>query len=75
MEARWYHTGYKPTLEEYLNVASISIGYPTIVTQAYLFIKNPIPEKELKSLESIPDLMRWCGIVSRITDDLATASV
>ncbi|KAL4291032.1 hypothetical protein GQ457_14G010580 [Hibiscus cannabinus] len=59
LEARWYHSGYTQTFEEYMENAWISITGPLVVTQASLFVTNKINEKELEFLESYPELLHW----------------
>ncbi|XP_044497614.1 (R)-limonene synthase 1, chloroplastic-like [Mangifera indica] len=73
-EAQWYHSQYKPTLEEYMKNAWITITGPTMTLVAYLSSKNPITEKELEYLESQPDLVYWASMVFRIQDDMGTSS-
>ncbi|KAJ0017681.1 hypothetical protein Pint_11296 [Pistacia integerrima] len=72
-EARWYHNQYKPTLDEYLNNAYLSITGPIIATLSYISSTNPILEKDLEFLESIPDIVKWSSLVFRLQDDLGTS--
>ncbi|XP_031259011.1 (R)-limonene synthase 1, chloroplastic-like [Pistacia vera] len=72
-EARWYHNQYKPTLDEYLNNAYLSITGPIIATLSYISSANPILEKDLEFLESIPDIVKWSSLVFRLQDDLGTS--
>ncbi|KAK6264850.1 hypothetical protein SCA6_020284 [Theobroma cacao] len=58
LEARWCHSGYTPTLEEYMN-AWISKTGPLIAIPASLFVTNQINEKELEFLQSYPDILHW----------------
>nr|J7LQ09.1 RecName: Full=Trans-alpha-bergamotene synthase; AltName: Full=Terpene synthase 7; Short=LdTPS7 [Phyla dulcis]AFR23371.1 trans-alpha-bergamotene synthase [Phyla dulcis] len=73
-EAKWYHSGYFPSTEEYLNVAWISITGPVLLFHAYFSIMNPIDMKELQYLEQYPGIIRWPSTVLRLADDLGTAS-
>ncbi|CAM8922603.1 unnamed protein product [Rhodiola kirilowii] len=36
-EARWFHSGYKPSLDEYMSNAWISVGVPTAFLHVHLF--------------------------------------
>ena len=36
VEARWFYSGYIPTVEEYLENACISVGGPAAVFHAYI---------------------------------------
>ncbi|XVF25950.1 hypothetical protein REPUB_Repub13aG0258200 [Reevesia pubescens] len=74
LEARWYHSGYTPTLEEYMKNGWISITGPLIAIQASLFLTNQINQKELEFLERYPDLLYWSSVIFRLQDDLGTSS-
>ncbi|XP_031262430.1 (R)-limonene synthase 1, chloroplastic-like [Pistacia vera] len=72
-EARWYHDQYKPTLDEYLNNAYISVTGPIMATLSYISSANPILEKDLEFLESNPDIIKWSSTAFRLQDDLGTS--
>ncbi|KAL0442876.1 UNVERIFIED_CONTAM: Trans-alpha-bergamotene synthase [Sesamum latifolium] len=74
LEATWYHSGYFPSTEEYLNTAWVSISGPVLLFHAYFCITNPINKGELQSLERYPGIIRWPSMVLRLTDDLGTTS-
>ncbi|KAL1537412.1 exo-alpha-bergamotene synthase-like [Salvia divinorum] len=73
LEARWFHSGYVPTTNEYLNTAWVSISGPLLLFYGY-FTTNPINKKELKRLEQYPGIIRWPSTVLRLADDLGTSS-
>nr|AIS39008.1 terpene synthase 7 [Salvia miltiorrhiza] len=73
LEARWFHSGYVPTTDEYLNTAWKSISGPLLLFYGY-FSTNPINKKELQSLEQYPGIIRWPSTVLRLADDLGTSS-
>nr|AFP23130.1 monoterpene synthases [Picrorhiza kurrooa] len=74
LEARWYHNGYFPSLDEYLNTAWISISGPVLLFHAYFTMANPVNKNELQSLEQNDGIIRWPSMVLRLTDDLGTTS-
>uniref|UniRef100_A0A1W7HBW9 Putative trans-alpha-bergamotene synthase n=1 Tax=Scoparia dulcis TaxID=107240 RepID=A0A1W7HBW9_SCODU len=74
LEAKWYYSGYFPTLNEYLNVAYISISGPVLLFHAYFSIINPINKEDLQNLEHHPGIIRFPSMVLRLTDDLGTTS-
>ncbi|KAF8409446.1 hypothetical protein HHK36_005522 [Tetracentron sinense] len=74
LEAKWYHSGYTPTLEEYLNNAWISISAPVILVHSYFFVTNPITKEALECLESYPNIIRWSSMILRLCDDLGTST-
>ncbi|KAH9751691.1 TPS27 [Citrus sinensis] len=74
VEAKWYHSKYKPTLGEFLENGLVSIGGPMGTMTAYLSVTNPIIEKELEFLESNQDIIHWSFKILRLQDDLGTSS-
>ena len=75
LEAKWYHTRYTPTLQEYLSNASFSISGPVILLHAYLFVTNTITEEALECFERNSNIIRWSSLIVRLIDDLGTSSV
>ncbi|XP_060669262.1 terpene synthase 10-like [Ziziphus jujuba] len=73
-EAKWYHIGYTPTFEEYMENAWISIGGPVLLANAHLFVSNPIAQEALQFLEDHPYILRWPSMILRLADDLGTSS-
>ncbi|KAH7525553.1 hypothetical protein JRO89_XSUnG0072200 [Xanthoceras sorbifolium] len=74
VEAKWFHSGYKPTMEEYMINALKSVSIPMLNVNAYLSAANPIIEKELEYLESTPDILQCSSEIGRLQNDLATPS-
>ncbi|XP_022928103.1 terpene synthase 10-like [Cucurbita moschata] len=73
LEAKWYHTNYKPTLEEYLDNAWISISGPVILVHAYAFVTSPTLQ-DMESLVEYADIIYWSSTILRLADDLGTSS-
>ncbi|KAF3432677.1 hypothetical protein FNV43_RR23779 [Rhamnella rubrinervis] len=73
-EAKWYHSGYAPTLEEYIQIAWISISAPLALVHAYFFVTNPITQEALQWLEQYKGIIQTTSIVFRLADDLGTAT-
>ncbi|KAK2989407.1 hypothetical protein RJ640_000382 [Escallonia rubra] len=74
VEAKWYNSGYIPTLEEYMNNAWISISAPVMLTHCYFSSTDCITEEALECLEKYPNITRWPAVILRLIDDLATSS-
>nr|QJX58294.1 (+)-sabinene synthase transcript variant 2 [Salvia officinalis] len=72
-EAYWYYNGYKPSLEEYLNNAKISISAPTIISQLYFTLANSIDETAIESLYQYHNILYLSGTILRLADDLGTS--
>ncbi|XP_059628847.1 (-)-alpha-terpineol synthase-like isoform X3 [Cornus florida] len=74
IEAKWYHSGYTPTLSEYLGNAWMSISGPLILIYAYFFITKLVTKEALEYLEKYPSILRHTSIAFRLADDLGTSS-
>ncbi|XP_068644979.1 (-)-alpha-terpineol synthase-like [Aristolochia californica] len=72
-EARWFHSGYIPSFEEYIENACISSSGALILIHAYVLLDLVIEEEELQFLQSYPDLIRGPSLIFRLCNDLATA--
>ncbi|URD96744.1 Myrcene synthase, chloroplastic [Musa troglodytarum] len=72
VEARWYHQGYTPNLEEYLENARVSISGPLILTLAYC-TSDDITREALDGFQSCPEIARWSSMILRLCDDLGTS--
>ncbi|XP_050225769.1 terpene synthase 10-like isoform X2 [Mercurialis annua] len=57
LEAKWYYSGYTPSLQEYIDNAWISISAPLILVHAYFLLKTPITDDALKCLNEYPDII------------------
>ncbi|KAI3705362.1 hypothetical protein L1987_75598 [Smallanthus sonchifolius] len=68
LEARWFNSGYTPTLEEYLNNSRTTVAIPVIVSCAYFLDSNVSIE------ENLQNVIQWSAVVLRLADDLGTAS-
>lgn len=75
MEARWYHDGYQPTLEEYLGNTFVTVAGPIVALYAYIYTANPIKQEELEFIENFSDIIRLEYEVFRISDDYGTSGV
>ncbi|KAM7530147.1 hypothetical protein LguiB_033557 [Lonicera macranthoides] len=73
LEAKWYYSGYTPTLEEYMDNAWISISAPVILVHAHFFVTNPLTADSLECLKKYPDIIRWPSVILRLTNDLGTS--
>ncbi|KAK8964073.1 hypothetical protein KSP40_PGU004631 [Platanthera guangdongensis] len=72
-EARWYHSGYTPTLNEYLENAWVSISGSLILTSSY-YLSDDLTLESLGRLELYYDIVRPSSLLFRLYGDLATAT-
>ncbi|XP_078166179.1 monoterpene synthase 7, chloroplastic-like [Carex rostrata] len=74
VEARWYHNGYAPTLEEYLQNAHVSIAGIVSLSNAYC-INDYVTAKDLEQFSyGYPNIVRYSSMNFRLYNDLATSS-
>ncbi|CAL9050432.1 unnamed protein product [Musa banksii] len=72
VEARWYHQGYTPNLEEYLENALVSIAGPLALTLAYC-TSDDVTREALEDFHSCPEIARRSFMILRLCDDLCTS--
>ncbi|PIA45516.1 hypothetical protein AQUCO_01700795v1 [Aquilegia coerulea] len=69
-EAKWFHQGYMPTSEEYLENAMYSVGAHMALLFAYFLTANTITKEALECIERFPDLIYCPAIMFRFANDL-----
>ncbi|XP_065858807.1 terpene synthase 10-like [Euphorbia lathyris] len=74
LEAKWYHSGYKTSLKEYLKNSWISISGPLLLVHAYFAATNQITNEATDSLkDSYPEVVQLSSLITRLADDLGTS--
>ncbi|KAA3453118.1 terpene synthase 10-like isoform X1 [Gossypium australe] len=74
LEAKWYYIGYTPTLQEYMDNASISVGGSLMLAHSYL-VTDHITEEGLHSIqENYSDIVHRSSLIIRLANDLGTSS-
>lgn len=75
VEAKWYSSGYVPTLDEYIENALVSVGGPLTLVHAFFFITNPTRKEASEFLQEYQNIFRYASMIVRYADDLGTSSV
>ncbi|KAL8245325.1 hypothetical protein R6Q59_011583 [Mikania micrantha] len=73
-EARWFNSGYTPTLNEFLDNAYISIGALPIIKHAYILTLTSVSKDSLQQIERAEKLIRNACTIVRLTNDMGTSS-
>nr|WHE05705.1 terpenoid synthase [Curcuma wenyujin] len=73
VEAKWFHGGYTPTLNEYLDNTWISISGPAIFTNAYCMANN-LTKHALERFSEYPAIAKPSSMLGRLYNDLATST-
>ncbi|KAL3508580.1 hypothetical protein ACH5RR_027981 [Cinchona calisaya] len=71
-EAKWFHNGRVPKVEEYLKVALVSGAYMMLATTSILLMGNheSVSTKILDWVTNEPLIVRAASIICRLTDDM-----
>ncbi|XP_050234277.1 terpene synthase 10-like [Mercurialis annua] len=75
LEAKWYYSGYIPSLQEYLENRWVSIAMPLVFVHAFFTIPNQISEETITCLEGSPDMIQLSSLICGLADDLGTSSL
>jgi len=75
IEARWYHSGFIPSLGEYIENAWISIGAPDILIHSYFLIPRLFKMEDLVRLEENSNMIRLSAMLVRLANDLGSYKV
>nr|AAL17636.1 d-limonene synthase [Agastache rugosa] len=73
MESKWYYSGHKPSLEEYLENSWISVSGPCVLTHEFFGVTDSLAKDTLDSLYEYHDIVRWSSYLLRLADDLGTS--
>ena len=74
-EARWFYSGYIPTVDEYLENACISVGGQAAIVHAYILYGCTLTKNSLDCFKNGSELIYWSSLITRLSDDLGTWEV
>ncbi|KAE8692736.1 Isoprene synthase [Hibiscus syriacus] len=72
-EAKWAHSKYVPTFEDYLENAWMSVSGHAFLVHAYFLQSTNITSEALDCLERYHDVLRWPSMIFRLCNDLGTS--
>nr|WNI01955.1 terpene synthase [Psidium guajava] len=72
-EAKCYHKGYVPTLEEYLPTSVTSTGGPLMLFCIFLLTTKKLTHEALDYVSKTPRIIYISGLILRLNDDLGTS--
>ncbi|VVA40126.1 PREDICTED: (-)-germacrene D synthase [Prunus dulcis] len=70
-EARWLHEGCIPSMEEYMHVATTSVGNTLLSTISLLGMGDVVTKEAFEWLFSNPKILRASNIIFRLMNDIA----
>ncbi|KAF7850211.1 hypothetical protein BT93_L5741 [Corymbia citriodora subsp. variegata] len=71
-EAKWFHTGYTPTLEEYMPLALLTSGYEALSIIALVGMGDVVTKDAFEWLLGDCKILRASEIIGRLMDDIAS---
>ncbi|KAF7139798.1 hypothetical protein RHSIM_Rhsim06G0189200 [Rhododendron simsii] len=74
-EAKWYHEGYVPSMEEYMRVALPTSGYKMVATTSLVGMGDLVTKEGFKWLSSDPLILEAASVICRLMDDMASHKV
>ncbi|XP_076911475.1 R-linalool synthase QH1, chloroplastic-like [Bidens hawaiensis] len=74
VEARWYYSGYTPTLLEYLDNGCVSIDSRVVLMHAKLATSVAPTEEILQHMSQHKNIDHYSSLISRLADDLGTST-
>nr|AAM89254.1 3-carene synthase [Salvia stenophylla] len=74
LEAKWYHNGHKPKLEEYLENGWRSIGSTVVLTHAFFGVTHSLTKENIDQFFGYHEIVRLSSMLLRLADDLGTST-
>ncbi|KAF5198870.1 (-)-alpha-terpineol synthase [Thalictrum thalictroides] len=74
VEAKWFNTGYTPSLQEYINNGWLSSSGSVFLVHAFFATNQKINSEVLEGLDKNHDLLYCSSMMFRLSNDLATSS-
>ncbi|KAK9048284.1 hypothetical protein SSX86_032753 [Deinandra increscens subsp. villosa] len=72
-EAKWLKEGYKPTLEEYMSNALVTVGSALIIARSYVGrVDDMVTEETFRWVATYPPIIKASCLILRLMDDMGT---
>ncbi|KAM7468981.1 hypothetical protein LguiA_007164 [Lonicera macranthoides] len=68
-EAKWYNEGYVPTMEEYMKISLVSIGYKMAATTSFVGMGKSVTKQAFDWVSSNPLIVKASSLIARLTND------
>ena len=69
-EAKWFHEEYVPTVEEYLNLSTVSTGFTMLSLTYFLAMGDIATEEAFQWVSEYPKITRAGATIARLMDDI-----
>ncbi|CAL2254444.1 unnamed protein product [Prunus armeniaca] len=74
-EAKWFHEGYIPSMEEYMRVATASACRTILTTISLLGMGDIVTKESFEWLLNDPKILRASNTIGRPMDDIVSSKV
>lgn len=74
-EAKWFHEGSIPTMEEYMNLALVSSAYDMLATTSFIGMGEIVTKEVFDWVISNPQIVKASTIICRLKDDISSHKV
>ncbi|KAI3687945.1 hypothetical protein L1987_81650 [Smallanthus sonchifolius] len=74
VEARWYYSGYTPTLQEFLDNGYVSVSGPVVLMHAKFATSVGATEEILERMAELENIEHYSSLILRLADDLGTST-
>ncbi|KAI3822626.1 hypothetical protein L1987_10221 [Smallanthus sonchifolius] len=74
VEARWYYSGYTPTLQEYLDNGYVSVSGPVVLMHAKFSTSVGATQEILQHMAQLENIDHYSSLILRLANDLATST-
>ncbi|XP_052178428.1 (-)-germacrene D synthase-like [Diospyros lotus] len=68
-EAKWFHQGYTPSIEEYMQVALVSCGYEMLSTNSFVGMGDLATPNAFEWVSSFPLIVKASSVICRLMSD------
>ncbi|KAK9151983.1 hypothetical protein Syun_010292 [Stephania yunnanensis] len=72
IEAKWFHKGYTPKMEEYIPNALVTATYYMLTITSFVGMGKMVPKEAYEWVLSQPNFMRASSVICRLMDDLVS---
>ncbi|THF93978.1 hypothetical protein TEA_028451 [Camellia sinensis var. sinensis] len=71
-EAKWFHQGYVPSIEEYMRVALVTSAYTMLATTSLVGMGEVVSKEAFDWVSSDPLIVQASSVVCRLMDDIVS---
>ncbi|KAJ4718967.1 Sesquiterpene synthase [Melia azedarach] len=72
VEAKWFNEGYVPTIEEYMEVALISVCNLMLATISFVGMGDIATKESFEWISSNPKIVKASSVICRLMDDIVS---